>query len=152
MTYSTTTLSFTSDPQDFIGRGRSETFTLQNAVFHSNVAANGDSLSIVVRPNPESAPVWGLLIKGPNGSKIAPGTYQAFRDFGSDRWSLDFFGDGRSCGGSTGTSTGIIVIHSFEFIAENRVLQNLRASFEQHCPGASQGLSGEVAILADPWR
>src|SRR5687768_6211647 len=98
MTYSTTTLSYTSDFEDFVGRGRSETFTLQNAVFHSNVAANGESLSIVIRVNPGPAPVWGLLIKAPNGSRITPGTYQTFRDFGSDRWSVDFFGDGRSCG------------------------------------------------------
>jgi hypothetical protein len=147
-TYPATTLSFTSDPQDFVGRGRSETFTLQNSLFQANVAGNGEYLSIVIRRNPGPTPVWTLIVDAPNGSKIAPGTCQTFRDYGSDRWTADFGGDGRSCG----SITGRMVIHSFDFIPENQALKNFRASFEQHCQGASPALRGEVAILADPWR
>lgn len=147
-TYPVTTLSFTSDPDDFVGRGRSETFTLQNAVFAANVGANGDFLSIVIRPSSPQALVWSLTIDAPNGSRIAPGTYQSFRDYGSNRWTVDFTGDGRSCSAITGQ----VVIHAFDFVPENRAIRTFRASFEQHCSGAVPGLRGEVAILADPWR
>jgi hypothetical protein len=66
----------------------------------------------------------------------------------SSSWSADFSGDGRGCG----HRTGLIVVHSFDFIPENQALKNFRASFEQHCEGAAAALRGEVAILADPWR
>ena len=146
-TYATTTFSFTSDADDFVGRGRTQTFTMQNSRFFANVGNNGGYLSIVIRPAVGETPTWGLVVMAPTGSTIVPGTYQTVRDFG-DRFTVDFGGDGRGCSMITGTAT----IHAFDFIPENQALKHFRASFEQHCQGAPAALRGEVAILADPWR
>lgn len=146
--YSVTTLSFTSDANDFVGQGRSEAFTLQNASFAANVHGNGGYLSIVIRPATASPSGWHLIVDAPNDTRIVPGTYRTARDFGSNQWTVDFGGDGRSCGAVTGT----VIIHAFDFIPENQALKHFRASFEQHCEGRPAALRGEVAILADPWR
>jgi hypothetical protein len=147
-TYAVTTVSFTSDPEDFVGRGRSMSFTLENSLFIANVGNNGAYLSITIRPKSGATPVWGFVVTSPNGSRISPGTYTTLRSPVSDSWSADFFGDGRGCG----RITGRIVVHAFDFIPENEALKNFRASFEQHCEGAPPVLRGEVAVLADPWR
>lgn len=146
--YAVTTVSITSDPEDFVGRGRSLTFTLENSLFTANVFNNGSYLSIVIRPRTGVTPVWTFLVTSPNGSRISPGTYTITRDPVSNNWSADFGGDGRGCG----RITGRLVVHAFDFIAENQALKNFRASFEQHCEGAPPVLRGEVAVLADPWR
>ena len=146
--YTVTTVSFTSDPEDFVGRGRSLTFTLENSLFTANVGNNGGYLSIVIRPKTGVTPVWTFLVTSPNGSPISPGTYTTSRNPVSSSWSADFGGDGRGCG----RITGRITVHAFDFIAENQALKNFRASFEQHCEGAPPVLRGEVAVLADPWR
>lgn len=146
--YIVTTVSITSDPEDFVGRGRSLTFTLENSLFIANVGNNGGYLSIVIRPRNGTTPAWAFVVTSPKGSRISPGTYTTIRNPGSDSWSADFGGDGRSCG----RITGRIVVHAFDFIAENQALNNFRASFEQHCEGAAPALRGEVAVLADPWR
>ena len=146
--YAVTTVSITSDPEDFVGRGRSMTFTLENSLFQASVANNGAYLSVVIRPKTGTTPVWTFLITSPNGSIISPGTYTISGSPVSNSWFADFGGDGRGCG----RMTGKIVVHAFDFIAVNQALNNFRASFEQHCEGAAPALRGEVAILADPWR
>ena len=146
--YAVTTVSITSDPDDYVGRGRSMTFTLENSLFIANVGNNGGYLSIVIRPKSGTTPEWGFIVTSPNGSAISPGTYTTTRNPVSDSWSADFGGDGRGCG----RITGKIVVHAFDFIAVNQAIRNFRASFEQHCEGAPAALRGEVAVLADPWR
>ena len=146
--YAVTTVSVTSDPEDFVGRGRSMTFTLENSLFQANVANNGAYLSIVIRPRTGVSPVWTFIVTSPNGSSITPGTYSTIRSPLSNSWSADFGGDGRGCQ----RITGRLVVHAFDFIAVNQALKHFRASFEQHCEGAAPVLRGEVAVLADPWR
>jgi hypothetical protein len=148
-TYATTTLSFSSDPADFIGAGQSKTLTLANSQFFANVNNNGQYLSITIRPATGTVPVWGFTVTSPNGTRIAPGSYDTTRSgLVSSSWGADFGGDGRGCG----RSTGHVVVHAFDFIPENQALKNFRASFEQHCEGAAAALHVEIAILADPWR
>ena len=147
-TYSVTTLSFTSDAADYIGRGRSETFTLQNASFAANVYGNGEHLAVTIRTISTPSTHWTLLVDAPFNNTIVPGTYETRRAYGSGDWTVDFGGDGRGCG----TIYGRVVIHAFDFIPENRALKHFRASFEQKCEGTLASLRGEVAILADPWR
>lgn len=146
--YAVTTVAITSDPDDFVGRGRSLTFTLENSLFTANVGNNGSFLSIVIRPRTGVTPVWTFLVTSPNGSIISPGSYTTIRDPISNSWSADFGGDGRGCG----SITGRMVVHAIDFIAQNQALRHFRASFEQHCEGAPPVLRGEVAVLADPWR
>lgn len=147
-TYSVTTLSFTSDAADYVGRGRSETFTLQNASFAANVYGNGEHLAIAIRTASTPSTHWTLIVDAPFDNTIVPGTYETRRAYGSGDWTVDFGGDGRGCG----TIYGRVVIHAFDFIRENRALKHFRASFEQKCEGTLAALRGEVAVLADPWR
>ena len=147
-TYPVTTFAFTSDPDDFVGRGRSMTFTLQSSQIAANVGNDGAYLSIVIRPQTGATPSWYFIVTSPNGSRITPGTYTTTRNPISAGWSADFGGDARGCG----RITGRLVVHAFDFIPVNQALKHFRASFEQHCEGAAPVLRGEVAILADPWR
>jgi hypothetical protein len=146
-TFQKTTLSFTSDPQDFVGQGRSRTWDLQTSVFQPIVARSGGYLSVVVRPNGELLP-WVLIVVSLFGRTLAPGSYDTRDTETSGLVALTFSGDGRGCG----NGTGHIVIHEVVFGPDATTLLHFRATFEQHCQGASSALRGEIAVLADPWR
>jgi hypothetical protein len=147
-TYTTTTLSFTSDERHYVGEGRSLTLTKQNARFFAQIANQGGWLYVEIRENP--GPVaWGFHIAspGPGGSLIVPGVYNASRDPLSGAWYFTFFGNGNGCN----QETNRLVVHEFEFDRVSNTLRNFRASFEGHCEGASPAIRGEIAILAD-WQ
>ena len=144
----TTTISFTSDPQHYVGQGRSMTFTFADSVFAPVVGRSGGYVSIAFRPNGDIGWTWGMILTAPTGQVLKPGTYDTTRSETSTSHGFDFFGDGRGCNQATGRLT----IYDIEFGADLETLRHLRASFEHHCEGASPALRGEVAVLADPWR
>lgn len=140
-------MSYTSDPEDFVGRGRTQTFNLQTSTFQANVGRNGEYLSMVIRPITGVQPLWTMVIDA--SSPITPGTYQTARAYGSGNWFVDFSGDGRTCS----RATGRIVVHAFDFNPTNLALKHFRASLEQRCePASVVPLRAEIALLADPWR
>src|SRR5438034_9994696 len=61
-TFTVSTLSFTSDPQDFAGQGQSPVYTLQNAAIRHNVARSG-GLSSEARQAVDEPPsaLWSLI-------------------------------------------------------------------------------------------
>lgn len=140
--YTKTTVSFTSDEQDYVGQGQSRTFTLQDWLFSASINNNGGYLAVTIRAANNPGNVWSVIVIAPDGPRIEPGTY-----YTSHR-SFIFGGDGRGCG----ESLVRLVIHSFDYVPENGALKNFRASFEQRCQGKPAALRGEIAILADPWR
>ncbi|HXD15669.1 MAG TPA: hypothetical protein VN654_01555 [Vicinamibacterales bacterium] len=148
-TFTSTVLSFTSDPRDFVGQGESRAYTLQNAVFQPGAGRAGRQVSLGVRPNnqpPQST--WSLLIVAPVGQQVAPGSYDTTNFGSATTWALDFNGNGHGCE----VASGHMVIHSVEFGPDLLTLKHLRVSFENHCENRSPALHGEVAVLADPWR
>ena len=147
-TYAVTTVSFTSDPQDFIGQGAFRAYTLQNADIRANVARSGGLISVPVRPltDPPS-PEWSLLLIASSG-QITPGSYDTTRSNTSSTYGLDFIGNNRVCN----TAAGHVVIHSVELGPDLFSVRHLRVSFENHCNGSSAVLRGEVAVLSDPVR
>ena len=148
-TFTTTVLSFTSDPRDFVGQGESRAYTLQNAVFQPGVGRSGRQVSLGVRPNNEPPQsTWALLIVAPVGQQVAPGSYDTTNFGSSTTWALDFNGNGHGCQ----VASGHMVIHSVEFGPDLLTLKHLRVSFENHCENRSPALRGEVTVLADPWR
>lgn len=147
-TYSATTVSFASHSTDFVGRGRSQTFTLQNATFRPSVGQAGGYISVSIQPSAPAALPWLLLVIAPERGRIAPGTYATSWGDASNGWGVSFSGDGRSCS----TTRGNVVVHAVELTSDNRQLRHFRASFEQYCDDAPVPLRGEVAVLADPWR
>ncbi len=147
--YTVSTLSFTSDQQDFVGQGQSRTYTLQNAVFMQSVGRSGGFISVTVQPKdqPPSAQ-WSLIIMAPTGQVVAPGTYDTRRLSTSSTWGLDFVGNLHGCN----EESGRMVVHSVEIGPDLTSLKHFRVSFENHCDGRAAALRGEVAVLADPWR
>jgi hypothetical protein len=146
--FAVSTFSFTSDPQDFIARGESHVFTLENARIVGNVARSGALISVAVQPTGDPpAPEWSLLVIAPTG-RIAPGTYETTRFNTVTTYGMDFVWSQRMCN----TAAGHLVIHSVEFAPDLLSLRHFRASFENHCNGSSAAVHGEVAVLADPVR
>jgi hypothetical protein len=148
-TFTGSTLSFTSDPQDFVGQGESRAYTLQNAVFRQSVGRSGGFISVAVQPmNQPVTAQWSLIIMAPTGQLITPGSYDTTRLNTSATYGLDFVGNQHGCN----TEAGHMVIHSVEVGPDLMSLKHFRVSFENRCDGRSAALRGEVAVLADPWR
>ena len=53
--------------------------------------------------------------------------------------------------GDCSTVTGQFVILELQYDAASN-LQRFHATFEQHCNGAAAALTGEIYLLANPWR
>ncbi len=148
-TFTASTLSFTSDPQDFVGQGQARVYTLQNAVFLQSVGRSGGFISVAVQPKDQSPSAqWSLIIMAPTGQRITPGSYDTTRLNTNSTYGLDFVGNMHGCN----DEAGHMVIHSVEVGPDLMSVKHLRVSFENHCDGRSAALRGEVAVLADPWR
>ena len=148
-TFTVSTLSFTSDPQDFVGQGQARVYTLQNAVFLQSVGRSGGFISVAVQPKDEPPSAqWSLIIMAPTGQLITPGSYDTMRLSTNSTYGLDFVGNMHGCN----NEAGHMVIHSVEVGPDLMSLKHFRVSFENHCDGRSAILRGEVAVLADPWR
>ena len=139
-------LSFSSDPEDYIGAGTSQRFTLDNATFHPIVERSGGYLSVAINLT-DRRTSWGLVMIVPAGKLLAPGTYDTTPSDTPTTHGFTFFGDGRGC-----SAVGRLTIREIVFGPAVQSLARLRASWEQHCNGGSPALRGEIVILADPWR
>lgn len=149
-TFSSTTVSITSDTDHYVGRGRSLTFTMDNAMFDAVVYNNGGWVQGQIRQKDSPTTVWGFMVMTPNAgaTPIAPGTYNTARDSSSPAVFFDFHGDAHGCN----RSTARLVVHEIELTPDRKALKNFRASFDDHhCEGRSPAMQGEIAIL-DPWR
>lgn len=147
VTATTTRLSFTSDPTSFVGQGQSRTYTLQNAKFQPLIGQVGGYLSVVVTPTDPSdtSRSWSAVMMAPAGRQLSPGTYTA-GEVSFDAYWFNFGGGGRGCGSGT---TATYTIH--EISTSGDTLQRLRTSFTVYCGGSSK-ITGDIVILADPWR
>ena len=155
-----TFLSFTSAPGDYIGGGETHRYTVADGVWTARVLRNyggvqgTETVEVSVNAPP---PVtqgywwWNLHLTAPAGKPIAVGTYEAAR-----RWpfqpatqpGLDFSGTGRGCNQLTGRFEILDLVIS----AAGDTVDRLHATFEQHCEGVSTALTGEIAVVANPWR
>lgn len=144
-----TTVSYSSDAGHYVGGGRSQEFSFDNATFEPIVASNGAELLIVIRLK-GSLTQWALRVITPNrAAPIGVGEYNTTGDPLMPALYFDFYGDGHGCN----RATARLVIHAVEFTPDRLGLKNFRASFrDHHCEGASPAMQGEIAILADPWR
>jgi hypothetical protein len=147
VTATSTRLSFTSDPTSFVGQGQSRTYTLQNAKFQPVIGQAGGYLSVVITPTDPSdtSRSWSAVMMAPVGRQLSPGTYTA-GEVSFDAYWFNFGGGGRGCGSGT---TATYTIH--EIAMSGETLQRLRLSFTVYCGGSSK-VSGDIVILADPWR
>jgi hypothetical protein len=136
----TGSFSMSGDSGDYITQGLSYSYS----------AAAGDSLGVTGGPGIISLNIdgangdwWSLHLEAPEGQTLQPGTYE-----GATRWpfndtgaGLDVSGNGRGCNELTGS----FVIKSYR-PGTNGDVDELLATFEQHCEGAAPALRGTVSI------
>jgi hypothetical protein len=134
-------LYFNSEPEDYIGGGRTQTFTEANALLApQRNSANGVSVWV------ETGTFWNADLAGADGATLFPGAYEAAERFpfqppGSPGLSMS--GDGRGCN----TLTGRFDVLEAVYAADGSV-QQFAADFEQHCEDAAPALFGSLRVNA----
>jgi hypothetical protein len=132
--------SMSGDAGDYITQGLSYSYSAAAgdtlnatggpAIFHLNInGANGDW--------------WSLDLAAPTGQTLQPGVYDGATryPFNGSGAGLDVSGNGRGCN----TLTGSFTIQSYK-PGSNGAVEEMQASFEQHCEGAAAALRGSVTI------
>ena len=129
-------ITLTSDAGDYIGQGRTYSYTNTNATL--KFSATGRRLGIDVAGDQD----WFATFDLPSAlTRLEPGTYRNMT-----RWpfhvpangGLDWSGEGRGCN----TQVGSVTIRSVTYAAD--VLQAIDFDFEQHCEGAVAALRGQI--------
>jgi hypothetical protein len=152
-TPATTFLSFTSAPGDYIGQGESHQYALVDGTWIARADVGvTEPNHVMIYITPVTTPWawwWHLDFGSPQGQPLKVGAYENARryPFNGSQPGLDFSGTGRGCN----TLTGRFVITEI-VLGPGNTLDRFHATFEQHCEGSSPALTGEVRILANPWR
>jgi hypothetical protein len=142
------TLSFVSQPGDYVGQGQSLSYTngtsgtTTTQFLEPTGSGTYPSISVSVRQY-ESGTLthfWTLLAALPPGHPWQTGTFPTTRMGSPTTGELDFGGDGRGCNASTGTLT----VNAFRLHADGSIAM-FDISFEQHCEQATApALNGRV--------
>ena len=139
-------LSFVSQPGEYVGGGQSRSFTLDTASIFSRSGQNGGYFGVTVFPF--DGPLWSLDIAAPPGAPLVPGPYEGAVMYpfqGPGQPALSFSGEGRACA----TLTGRFDVLEATF-GPNGVIERFHATFEQRCDGGPVALFGEVQIVNPP--
>jgi hypothetical protein len=122
-------ITLQSDAEDYIGAGRTYSYSQANAVLH--VSANGNHLSV----DANGDEWWfGQFQTTAGAAQLMPGTYSS---------GVNWSGEGRGCGSPSGTFT----IDSVTYVAGN--LTSIDMRFLQHCDGNAAALHGTIHWRAD---
>ena len=140
------TQSAVGDP---IGHGQSSSYALSSAVFTPTLDTDRRHVNVRVA-GPDGSTFWLLDFGAPAGQQLATGVYA-----NAARWpfqpattpGFSVTGNGAGCN----TVTGQFTVLEIQYDASNAV-QRFHATFEQHCDGAVPGLTGEIFVVANPWR
>lgn len=141
-----TSLLLNSEPGDYIGQGQLLVFTDAAGAFLATSGGEGNVVNISFN-TPTFSHWWHVNFAAPNTEPLAVGTYNGavrapFR--GPGQPGLDVFGDGRGCNTLTGRFTVLELV-----LGGAGEVVSFRASFEQHCEGATPALRGEVRYNAN---
>lgn len=136
----TTALFFDSQPGDYIGQGRQQTWTSADLPF---TASSFDASQVTISARAaDFSTWWDLRFAAPAGTSLQPGIYEnAVRASLQNPVSpgLDVSGSGRGCN----TVIGRFQIHEITLGAGGTVTR-FAADFEQHCEGGAPALYGSV--------
>ncbi|GGT24278.1 hypothetical protein [Streptomyces chromofuscus] len=139
--------AFSGDPGEYISAGQSYAYTdgegSPDGMTVQGYTSNGVGTGVGVFVDSASGDIWSLHLEAPWGPSqpLVPGTYTGAKANpapGEPR--IELRGNGRDC-----LAEGSFTIRSVEF-ATHGYVKSLDASFEQHCPGATESLRGEVRV------
>jgi hypothetical protein len=141
-----TFFSFVSRPGDYVGQGRTQTFTPLTGSFTAVQLCSGNHLHVIYTGRDNSR--WSLDFAAPGGRSLAPGAYE-----NATRWpfqlsvspGLSVSGEGRGCN----REAGRFDVTAAEFGSFGAVTR-FRARFENHCEDTGPGLTGEISLLNVP--
>ncbi len=140
-TFDNTNLTFDSEPGDYIGQGIQETWHLEDGT----ITASGTPETVSV--NFDGGPTnWRLSFDAPDGTELAPGTYEAAtrHPFNADDVpGLSVAGSGRGCN----TLTGSFTVGHIAW-APDGSLDSFSAEFTQRCDSSTGELHGLVNVNA----
>jgi hypothetical protein len=139
----TNSLSFVSDPGDYVGQGWTVLHEAPTSTFTATLDPSRNHVGFrIVGSDGIGTLDWTLDFAAPQGQQLAVGTYM-----NATRWpfqapsvpGIDFSGDGRGCNRENGQFT----ITDFAYGGDGS-LQRLTATFEQHCEGGGPALRGKI--------
>jgi hypothetical protein len=136
----TTALQLTSQPGDFIGGGKNQTFTPAEGTFTAR--RNFDNgVDIFFNGGPHS---WALSFAAPRNAALVPGVYDGATRFPFQSPTgpgMDVSGEGLGCNTLTGRFAVLEAVYSL-----SGEVDRFAATFEQHCEGRVPALLGWVLI------
>jgi VCBS repeat-containing protein len=139
----TSTLTMNSQPGDWVGAGRTYSFSSATGTFGVYGGINLLDFSYQDH-NPNEW--WYLDFQAPQGSALTPGSYPNAQRAGfgpANLPGMDIFGDGRG----SNTLTGNFTVLQSSFSPSGQV-QHFDIQFVQHSEGATPALTGELNYYA----
>ncbi|MGD6752804.1 hypothetical protein [Streptomyces sp. BH105] len=133
--------AFSGDAGEYISGGQS--YAYAEGLTTQGYITNGVPTGVGVFVDGADGSSWALHLETPAGAvqALAPGTYSgAAANPDANQPRVELRGDGRDCLGE-----GSFTIQDVDIRAHGYVKQ-LDATFEQHCPGATESLRGEVHL------
>ena len=139
----TATLTYVSEPGDFIGQGQTHTYTHADGSFTANRNGAG-GVSISFDHATQAGIWWDLSFAAADDVELTVGDFEnaqryPFQDPGHP--GLSFSGSGRGCN----TLTGEFQVHSKTSDLFG-VPRQFDASLEQHCEGATPALFADITF------
>ncbi|MEB8344243.1 hypothetical protein [Streptomyces endophyticus] len=134
-------LSFSGDAGEYVSGGQS--YAYADGLTAQGYITNGVPTGVGVFVDGADGGSWALHLETPAGAvqPLAPGTYSgAAANPDASRPRIELRGNGRDC-----LDEGSFTVQDVDIRAHGYV-KKLDATFEQHCPGATESLRGEVHV------
>ncbi len=146
------TLTLTSDPGDFVGRGLTYSYATPQNVFFAvtrDWSGQDNMVNVTMRTDPSSTDYWMLDFAAPPGQTLTAGSYSAAVRAGASQSAgqpgLDVSGLGSGCNMLGGTFNVLDAV-----FGPYGYVERFHATFEQHCEFNAPALRGEVLVSNPP--
>ncbi|MFD7294848.1 hypothetical protein ACFV9W_16320 [Streptomyces sp. NPDC059897] len=134
-------LAFSGDAGEYISGGQS--YAYDEGLTTQGYVTNGVPTGVGVFVDAGDGSSWALHLETAGGDvqPLAPGTYSgAAANPAPGRPRIELRGNGRDC-----LAEGAFAVQDVDITARGYV-KKLDATFEQHCPGATESVRGEVHL------
>jgi hypothetical protein len=134
------TYSYRSEVGDHIGKGTAKSYSGARSVIRSLDMGIPNRTALEVSGLRDR---WTFQLAGPNGTRLAPGTYSTTSAGSATKALLNVSANAAACNTSTGTLRVYSIWHRTD-----GVVGGMHATFTQRCDGHSGGMSGTIRYLA----